>query len=279
LRAMGVWTQLQSVRIARARASAIAALKPEAAEPRPELPAVTGTIRLENIHLTRASGGTELFAGIDLDIAAGEAIAIRGENGTGRGVLLAIMMGLVRPTSGRVLFDGHDIAVFDPRSVRRQTAYVPRVGTLFRGTILDNLTGFRDGDAVERALQAAMQLGLDEAVARMPDGYQTRVGESSGEDVPGGVLQRIVVARALAAGAPIVLFDEANTHLDGAGNTHIRNALTALKGKATLVIVSLRPSLLNIADRAYDLRGGRLVEHVPPAAPAAAPQAPGRASA
>lgn len=259
LRAMGVWTRFQSVRAAKIHAAAAMALPMEAPPVSRRLPSIAGKIQLDGVSFAYAPDGPQLFSNLNLVVEAGTAVSIRGANGSGMTTLLWLIMRLLRPTAGRVMLDGHDLSSIDPASVREQVAYVPQNGILYRGTILDNLTGFRGYDAVEPALEAAARLGLDEAAAHMREGYQTLVGGGAADSVSGGIRQRIAIARALAREPRILLFDEANAHLDGASDTLVRDVLAALRGRTTLVIVSHRPSLLRVADDIYDLRDGGLV--------------------
>lgn len=207
--------------------------------------------------------------GVDLDVAAGETVAITGANGSGRSTLLGLIAGALRPTAGTVSFDGIDIAERDVRSLRRQIAYLPQDGALFRGTIMENLTLFRDGPIVDEAIRVALTLGLDEAVARLPEGFDTPVGDTTGYALPGGVRQRIAIARGFIGEHRVVLFDEANNTLDADADERLRTVLKEMKGKRTLVLVSYRPSILRLADRVLAIADGRLIARAPAAAGAA----------
>ncbi len=272
LKGLGLWTQFQNVRVAKQRAAEALALAPEAPVTRSKLPPLAGSIHFNNVDFAYRPSGPRVLSGIDLDVETGATIAINGDDGCGKTSLLWLILGLLRPTAGRVMLDGYDLLDFDPASVRDQVAFVPQYGVLFEGTILDNLTGFRGHDAIDPALEAAARLGLDDTVALMPEGYMTRIGDAAADTVPGGVRQRIAVARALARNPRILLFDEATSNLDAAGDIQVRNALAALKGETTLIVVSHRPSFLRLADRIYDLQGERLVPRPamsPPPAPIA----------
>jgi len=259
LRAMGLWTQFQNVEVARHRVTEAMATPAEARADLPELPPIAGALRLENVHFAYDSDGPALFSGIDLSVPAGAAVGIRGANGIGKSTLLRLMMRLYTPTEGRITIDGHDLSEFDPASIREQVAYLPQQSVLFQGTVMDNLTGFRGEEAIEDALDVAIKLGLDSVIARLPDGYQSRVGESGADVLPGGIRQRIAIAHALARRPKVLLFDEANSYLDAAGDAMLRTVLEELKGRTTLVLVSHRPSLLQLADELYEIKDGILV--------------------
>jgi len=265
LRAMGVWTQFQAIRVARRRLDELLALEPEEPEALPALPPVRGRVTLQGVGFAHADG-RKVLEGVDLDIRPGEAVAFAGDTGAGRSTLLGLIHGALAPSAGRVLIDGNDLAAFDRRSARAQIAYLPSRGVLFEGTIMDNLTMFRGGAARDEAMAIAGALGLHEAVARFPKGYDTKVGGTAFEALPSGLRQRIAIARALVGKPRIVLYDEADGQLDGRGDSLLRSLLESLKGRATLVIVSHRPSIAAVADRVYELRDGRLAPW--PAAPA-----------
>jgi ATP-binding cassette subfamily C protein LapB len=146
----------------------------------------------------------------------------------------------------------------DPISLRSQIGYMPQKGGLFRGTLLDNLTMFRDGPAIERAIDLSRAIGLEDVITRMPRGLDTRLGESSVETLPDGVRQRIVIVRALVGLPPIVLFDNASASLDQASDRRLSTVLERYRGARTKVIVSHRPSLLRLCDRCFRIEGGKL---------------------
>jgi ATP-binding cassette subfamily C protein LapB len=148
----------------------------------------------------------------------------------------------------------------------RNIGYVPQHTTLFRGSLMDNLTMFeRDLNSIERATTLSAELGLDAHVMRLAQGYDTMV-DDEGAFLPRGVLQRLTIVRALIRSPRIVLFDDANTAFDQAADQQLRQLFHRLKqeGRA-LVLVSHRPSLLAMADRSYVLSNGRLLSAPRPA--------------
>lgn len=274
-KAVGMWTRYQTIRLARERAHGLFEIKPEAPRGLPEFPPIEGAIELQNasFNFGKNRDGEQLpdiIRNVTLRINPGEAIGISGGNVSGKTTLLYLMMGGLRPTEGRVLIDGNDLTEFDPVSIRKQIGYLPQEAVLFNGTLLENITMFRP-DREEEALEMARYLGLDNVVAHMPFGYDTKVGEGATDSLPRGIKQRIAIARALVDRPRILLFDEANTAMDGAGDTNLRNLMEQLRGRVTLVLVSCRPSLLKLADRVYDLQAGVLTSRAPQGAPAAPP--------
>jgi len=266
-RAVGIWTRFQSIRLAREQVEETLAIPPEAPPGLPALPPVRGALELRNVSFRygRNRDGVELpliFRETSLRVDAAETIGLVGANGSGKSTLLFLMSGLLQPTAGTVLLDGHDISAFDPASVRSSVAYLPQHGKLFNGTIIDNITMFRP-EKTDDALAVARLLGLEQVVTTMPLGYRTPVGDGATDTVARGVKQRIAIVRALVDRPRVVLFDEANSAMDGAGDALLREFLSKLKGRCTLVLNTHRPSLLRLADRTFEIRDGTLVERAP----------------
>lgn len=277
-RAVGIWTRFQSITLARERLRKLMALEFEASDNLPDISEVKGEIELRNVsyYYGKNRDGEDLpwiFQNVSLNVKPGEAIGIRGGNASGKTTLLLMMNGVIRPTSGSVLIDGQPVERFNPTSVRRTVALLPQNATMFNGTILENLTMFRREKEPE-AYDMARLLGLDHVVAHMPMGYETMVGDGAGENLPRGIKQRVAIARALVDKPRVLLFDEANTAMDSAGDAMLKRLLERLKSRVTLVLVSSRPSLLSIADRIYQIEDTVLRELPPqPAGPNAAPPA------
>ncbi len=276
-RAVGIWTRFQTISLARERLNKVFALKAESPMGLPQIPPIRGAVELRKVRFGYGDELPDIFHGIDLKVAAGEAVGIVGGNASGKTTLLYLMMGGLQPSAGKVLIDDLDLAEYDPVSVRSQIAYLPQHGTLFNGTILENITMFRP-DRAEAALDMARFLGLDAVVAHMPKGYETEVATGAAESLPRGIKQRIAIARALVDKPRVILFDEANTSMDGAGDANIRAILERLKGRVTLVLVSHRPSVLRLVDRLYEIHDGVLRERDVASASRLAGPADGRAA-
>ncbi|WP_430473051.1 peptidase domain-containing ABC transporter [Thalassospira lucentensis] len=254
-RAMSLWTQFQNIRVARHRVQELFEVESEDKPGSVEMPLLDGKIELLNVGFSHADG-KKVFDNLDLVIEPGDSIAVTGDNGTGKTTLLWMLMGALRPDRGEILLDGKNPADYSAESTRRQIAYLPQHGVMFKGSILENITGFRKEIGIERVVEIAKRLGLDDIVMRMPQGYDTEVGGQASETLPRGVKQRIAVARALIDYPRIVLFDEANSSLDIAGDNIMASLMVELKKHCTLVMVSHRPSLISLANKQY-----RLVDH------------------
>ena len=262
LRAMGIWTHFQAIRIAHARLEKIFSLPAEPGYGGPPIVVREGAIRLEDVHFSY-DGKRPVLTGLDLDVRAGECVGISGGNGAGKSTLLALIGGLRTPDRGTISIDGQTLAGADRRSLSASIGYLPQHCMLFHGSILDNLVMFRGRAYVDEALRLAGELGLDEYVARMPQGYETVIDSSANDQLPGGVRQRVAVIRALVQKPKIVLFDEANTALDMASDALLKTLLRRLRGETSMVLVSYRPSLLELADRRFEITGGILVPRIP----------------
>jgi ATP-binding cassette subfamily C protein LapB len=266
-RAVGMWTRLQTVGLNKARAGELFTLPQPAVQTQPYNQPIKGRVTLQQVSFSydEDMDTPPLFQGVDLDVAPGECIGISGTNGSGKSTLLRLMRGALQPQSGRVLLDGVPIEKWAPHALEHGgIGYLPSEAMLFRGTLLDNLTMFRR-ELREPALAAARQLGLDDVVATFPNGYLTTIAGGAADAMPRGIRQRIAIARVLALNPRVVLFDEANTAMDGPGDEALRAHLESLKGDRTLILMSLRPSLLKLADRRFEIVGNGLRERIDPA--------------
>ena len=262
MRAVGTWTQHQNARITRQQVSDLLAMPLESKLDAPALPPIAGNVVLEDLTFSYTTPQNALFRDVNLRLGAGETIAIRGANGSGKSTVLGLMMGLHVPTSGSVLIDDHNAWDYDAASLRSQVVYLPQQPVLFQGTLLDNLTMFRGDAYLDRALLLADRLGLHSAVGRMPHGYDTRVEHAANDGLPGGVRQRVALVRALTlVDEPrLILFDEANTYLDQDSDARLLELLRAYRRRCAMVIVSHRPSYLALAERTYVIREHGLQE-------------------
>jgi ATP-binding cassette subfamily C protein LapB len=260
LRALGLWAQFQGIRLAEERMRGVFGFQAEPGLDKPSLGALEGRIELRGLAFSYDADAPPLLEDVNLSVEPGEVIGISGGTGSGKSTLLLLMTGALRATSGVVLYDGNDIAEFEPRSLRRQVAFMGQSTTLFQGTILDNLALFGDRDREEAALEAARLLGLDRQIHRLPLGYGTKVGDGAQNDLPSGLACSVAMARGLAEKPKVLLFDEANSTLDAKSDAALKEALKSIKGSMTMILISQRPSFLALADRVFDLVGGRLVE-------------------
>ena len=223
------------------------------------LAAVTGELRFDKLSYEYQGAKRDALNEIELTITPGETVAFVGPSGSGKSTLLNVVLGFLRPTSGRLLLDGTDMQTLDLRTFRSRVSVVPQESVLFEGSIRDNITyGLHDisDDTVLRALKDANAL---EIVDAMPDGWDTIVGER-GARLSGGQRQRIAIARALIRDPRVLLLDEATSALDGESERLVQDAVERLMGGRTTLIVAHRLSTIRAADRIAVLDRGRLVE-------------------
>lgn len=225
---------------------------------------VAGRITFQEVGYAYPGAARPAVAGFSLEVSAGECVAFVGESGSGKSTLMNLVIGFRRPTSGRILLDGVDMAELNMRSYRRHIAVVPQQTVLFSGTIRENITyGLRDvgEEAVRRVVEMA---NVAEFVAKLPEGLETRIGPHGGK-LSGGQRQRIAIARALLRDPRVIILDEATSALDVVSERLVQEAIGRLiKGRTTL-IVAHRLSTIRNADRIVVMGDGRMVEMGTPA--------------
>nr|WP_216648042.1 ABC transporter ATP-binding protein [Isoptericola chiayiensis] len=221
---------------------------------------VTGHLRLEHVHHRYPEAESDALAGIDLEIRPGETVAFVGPSGSGKSTLLNLVLGFVRPTGGRILLDGQDMADLDLRTVRRHVSVVPQESVLFEGSIRDNVAYGLDDEADDERIRAALRdanaLGF---VDVLPEGWDTVVGQR-GARISGGQRQRLAIARAIVRNPDILFLDEATSALDPESEVAVRDALDRLMADRTTLVVAHRLSTVRQADRIVVLDHGRIVE-------------------
>ncbi len=195
---------------------------------------------------------------VHLVIRRGESVGIVGPTGAGKSTLVDVLLGLLPPTTGRILLDGEDLKGSE-RSWHRQIGYVPQDPYLLDDTLRRNIAfGIPDAVIDEHRLAVACELAqLDEFLRQLPDGLDTMVGEN-GVRLSGGQRQRVAIARALYADPPVLVFDEATAALDNQTEREVTRAIAALHGKRTLIVIAHRLSTVESCDRLIFLQSGRI---------------------
>ena len=261
LKGLSLWTQLQSVDVAREKAASLLDLPGgQTAANENSIPTLAGLIELKNVSFRYGADLPDIIKNISVKFKPGEMISITGGDNSGKSTLIRLLSGELRPTEGKVLIDGMEATGPHQQALSNWISYVPPNPVVFQGTILENLAMFRTGDAIDNARLAARAIGLEEDIHHLPEGYDTKVNQGIAEQLPMGFLQRMTIARSLAMKPQILLFDEANNTLDAKGDQKVMNALKVLKGGPTIITITHRPSLMRIADRRLDMTNGELVD-------------------
>jgi ATP-binding cassette subfamily B protein len=197
--------------------------------------------------------------GVSFRVRPGERVAIVGASGAGKSTVFHLILRFYDPLAGAVTFDGVRIADVDPADLRRHIALVPQDSVVFAASVRDNIR-FGRPDATDAEIERAAALAhAAEFVERLPEGYDTAVGER-GITLSGGQRQRIAIARAILRNAPLLLLDEATSALDAESETLVQAALERLMQKRTTLVIAHRLATVLSCDRILVLDSGRIVE-------------------
>ncbi|MEO9334351.1 ABC transporter transmembrane domain-containing protein [Ectopseudomonas guguanensis] len=219
---------------------------------------VRGRIELQGVRFAYPSrSDSYAIDGIDLQVAAGETLALVGPSGAGKSTLFDLLLRFFDPQAGRILIDGVPIDQLDPRELRACFALVSQNPALFFGTVEDNIRYGRLHASQAEVEAAARAAYAHEFIERLPQGYQTHLGEA-GLGLSGGQRQRLAIARALLADAPILLLDEATSALDAESEHLIQQALPTLMSGRTTLVIAHRLATVKQAERIAVIERGRL---------------------
>ncbi|MFD5713679.1 ABC transporter ATP-binding protein [Streptomyces pharetrae] len=227
-------------------------------EGKAEVTVLRGAVTFEGVGYAY-DGGRAAVRDFTLDVVPGETIALVGASGAGKSTVLNLVIGFIRPTSGRLLLDGADMTGLDLRTYRRFVSVVPQESILFDGTVRDNVAYGMD-DADEETVRAALRdANALEFVDRLPKGLDTLVGEH-GARLSGGQRQRLAIARALIRDPKVLVLDEATSALDTRSEALVQQALARLLHGRTTFVVAHRLSTVRGADRIVVMGDGRIQE-------------------
>lgn len=219
-----------------------------------------GEIRFEHVVFSYPSRPeARALADFDLAIHPGETVAFVGPSGAGKSTVFQLLLRFYDPASGRIVVDGVDIARADPEAVRRRIGLVPQDTVLFAASARENIRYGRPGASDAEVESAARAAAADEFIMRLPQGYDTFLGER-GTRLSGGQRQRIALARAILKDAPILLLDEATSALDSVTERHIQDSLRVLMTNKTVLVIAHRLSTLAHLDRIVVFHHGRIIE-------------------
>ncbi len=215
-------------------------------------------IRFEAVSFSYEPGRPAL-AGAQLEIKPGERIALVGPSGAGKTTVASLLLGFIRPEAGRISIDDQDLNALAIDDWRRRLAWLPQQPRLFQGSIADNIRLGLPDAPLDEVLKAAERAQASEFIDRLPQGYETPVGER-GAGLSGGQIQRIALARAFLRDARLVILDEATASLDPASEALVQRAVDQLAEGRSMLVIAHRLSTVRNADRILVIDGGQIVE-------------------
>jgi len=225
-------------------------------------PHLKGNIEFHDVQFKYPGCSVAALKGLSCKFAAGDKVVVIGRIGSGKTTLQKLLLGLYQPTGGAVSIDGVDVRQLDPADLRRNIGYVSQDVTLLYGTLRDNIAigaPYADDAAVMAAAEAA---GLTDFVNRHPDGFDMMIGER-GDSLSGGQRQGVAIARAFLMDPPILLLDEPTSSMDFSSEQQFKERLKSMAAHKTVIIVTHRNSLLDLATRVIVVDDGRVVADGP----------------
>ena len=251
---IGGWKQLVQARQSWRRVTAFLAM-PRVRPAGIALPEPTGRLAVERVTYAFPGHGSAVIKGVNFSLEPAESLAVIGPSAAGKTTLIRLLIGTIQPVSGSVRLDGADVFTWLREDFGRYVGYLPQDVELFDGTVFDNIARMREAEA-ETVFEAAQLAGCHEMILRLPDGYETVIGEG-GQHLSGGQRQLVGLARAMFGRPKFVVLDEPNSNLDGDAEHALLRALRELKDNgATVVLVSHRPVLVQGVDKVMLLRDG-----------------------
>ncbi|MEN9315189.1 MAG: hypothetical protein RIS35_1582 [Pseudomonadota bacterium] len=250
------WRAVVNARDAWSRADALLQASAQAEETMP-LPPPVGKLTVENV--VAAPPGTQLaiLKGVSLAVEPGQLLVVAGPSASGKTTLARLLTGVWPAVSGKVRLDGVDVYAWNKEELGPHVGYLPQGVELFDGTLAENVARFGDVDP-DKVRAAVTLAGLDELVASLPEGVDTRIGDE-GAFLSGGQRQRVGLARAVYGMPKFVVLDEPNSSLDEAGEKALSDLLAQLKAaRCTVVVMSHRPTAMQLADLMLVLRDGQV---------------------
>jgi PrtD family type I secretion system ABC transporter len=257
---VGSWRVLAEGRLAFVRLRELLA-SADAQPQRMRLPAPAGQLQAQGLVYRPPGSERMLLAGVSLSLEPGESLAITGPSGAGKSTLVRVLTGLWKPNAGVVRLDHVDLAQWPREELGPWLGYVPQDVELFAGTVADNIARLGDVDSA-KVVHAAQRAGVHELILTLPEGYDTVI-DAMGVMLSPGQRQRIALARALYGNPKLLVLDEPNSNLDGAGELALGEALKALRGQVTVIVVTHRSTLVQHMDKLLVLEAGRVQQYGP----------------
>lgn len=262
-RLSGLWNEFQEVTIAVERINDIFDTDPEQdleSQSRQNLPSIQGHIRFEQVTFRyHLENKFNVLENINFEIKPGQTVALVGYSGSGKSTIAKLILGLYSPTKGKILIDGYDLQEIALQSLRQHIGVVDQDTFLFGSTIEENIALGRPEATHTEIIEAATKAGAHSFIKKLPQGYDTNIGESGGL-LSGGQRQRIAIARALLGNPPVLIFDEATSHLDAESEAVIQANLEKIREYHTTIIIAHRLSTIRHANLILVLNEGILAE-------------------
>ncbi|MEP2827991.1 ABC transporter transmembrane domain-containing protein [Parvibaculum sp.] len=256
-----IWGDMQMAAGATERLVEILDVEPLIAAPENPvpIPQAQGEIVFGNVTFSYPSRpGISALHDYSLTVSPGETVALVGPSGAGKSTVFQLLLRFYDPQQGSIRLDGVDLRQADPKELRRHLALVPQETVVFGTTVTENIRYGRPDASFEEVRAAAMAARIDDFIMRLPDGYETEVGER-GVTLSGGQRQRIAIARAILRDAPVLLLDEATSALDAESETLVQQALEGLMQNRTTLVIAHRLATVLKADRIVVMDEGRVV--------------------
>lgn len=260
LRLATLWQEFQQMRVSLRRLGDILDAPTEAAPNAAlSLTRLVGDIGFEDLSFKYRSDGREILRNLSLQVKAGELVGIVGSSGSGKSTLAKLLLRLYVPTRGRVLLDGADLGGINPILIRRQVAVVTQDVVLFSRTVRENIAMGLVDVPFDEVVSAAKMAGADDFIRKLPQGYDTVLGER-GSNLSGGQRQRIAIARALVMQPRILILDEATSMLDADTEMQFWKHIRAIAEQRTVIAITHRLSTVLDMDRIIVMEDGEIVE-------------------
>jgi len=258
---IGAWKQFGAARGAYGRLNELLKAVPER-ERALTLPKPKGVLQAEGAVVAPPGAKNPVLRGVSLLIQPGECVGVIGPSASGKSTLARALLGVWPSAAGKMRIDGADVTQWNRDELGPHVGYLPQDVELFAGTVAENIARFGELDAA-KIVAAAQVAGVHEMILKLPQGYETLLGEG-GASLSGGQRQRVGLARAMYDDPQIVVLDEPNANLDDQGDVALAQAVLSMKArKATVVLITHRPNILSLVDKIMVLREG-LVEMFAP---------------
>jgi PrtD family type I secretion system ABC transporter len=254
--AIGTWKAFTATRIAFRRLQKLMASVPMQPATM-ELPAPNGFLAIEQVTYMPPGADAASLRRVSFSLPPGKVLGVIGPSGAGKTTLGRLIAGTLEPTAGHVRVDGADISIWQSSGGQRYFGYLPQDVELFSGSVRDNISRLQEADP-EDVISAAKLVGIHETIMRLPDGYDTDIGEAGGR-LSGGQKQRLGLARAFFGDPKVVVLDEPNANLDAEGEEALQEAILTMRARGTsVIIIAQRLGILAVADRILILSAGMI---------------------